>query len=184
MRFTSKPTISHSPKADEQGKNKDDWLDFQYGSRWQSVYSYQNNNAQRRAVFGTDDYSYFYPDAVAREAFGSSYTIIQTSKGRSNPFVRLLKRCRRETNCYPFMQDCLVWQGNSINGYGRIRIDGSLKYVHRVMYARFCGPLEGNISHACGNSLCCNPDHLSPLWKHGGRTHHQENKTGREDKET
>jgi len=177
VRFTSKPTISHSPKADERHDNRDDWRDFQYGSNWQSVYSYQNNNAQRRAVFGTDDYSYFYPDSAARDVFGDSYTIITTSRGRRNPIIRLLKRCRREDNC-------LVWLGNSINGYGRIRIDGSLEYVHRVMYARFCGPLEGNITHTCGNRLCCNPDHLSPLWKHEGRPRYFETKTGHENKAT
>ena len=57
---------------------------------------------------------------------------------------------------------CWLWSGYEEDGYGRIRIEGSLQYVHRAAYVAFVRPLaEGEtVDHKCRNTLCCNPKHL------------------------
>jgi len=59
---------------------------------------------------------------------------------------------------------CWVWiRSRDRKGYGQKRMsDNSLKYVHRLSYELFIGPIvSGNlILHKCDNPPCCNPDHL------------------------
>jgi hypothetical protein len=61
---------------------------------------------------------------------------------------------------------CWEWQGTlSVRGYGRIKIAGASKSVHRVSYAEFVGPLVDGltIDHLCRNRRCCNPLHLEQV---------------------
>lgn len=61
---------------------------------------------------------------------------------------------------------CLVWNGHTYsNGYGRIRVDGIVRLVHRVAYEEAVGPIpEGlEIDHLCRNKLCILPAHLEPV---------------------
>lgn len=65
----------------------------------------------------------------------------------------------------PTMPDpCWEWSGsNDEDGYGRIKIKGTMMYVHRVFYQLFVGRLR-NLEiamHRCDNPPCCNPNHLS-----------------------
>ena len=58
---------------------------------------------------------------------------------------------------------CMEWSGAiSDGGYGVVRLNGKTRYVHRVVYEAFVGPiLPGlHIDHLCRNRKCCNPDHL------------------------
>ena len=60
--------------------------------------------------------------------------------------------------------DCLIWTGSrSKHGYGVIRVDGRLVYIHHYTWERANGPIpEGmKIDHKnhC-DPACCNVDHL------------------------
>lgn len=58
---------------------------------------------------------------------------------------------------------CWEWQrGRSRAGYGQVRMDGRLQYVHRLVYAAIHGDLVPGIEvcHRCDNPPCANPDHL------------------------
>lgn len=67
------------------------------------------------------------------------------------------------------LDDCLIWPfSRGANGYGRIRVGGVNKGVHRVI----CEYLHGNApsqkhqaAHSCGKGHlgCCSPLHIS--WK-------------------
>lgn len=61
---------------------------------------------------------------------------------------------------------CWVWKGSKhVRGYGHIWVDGSLQYVHRVVYESMVGPVPSGLvlDHLCRNTSCCNPDHLDPV---------------------
>src|SRR5690606_41377855 len=49
--------------------------------------------------------------------------------------------------------------------YGRISINNTATYAHRVAWELLMGPIpEGlTIDHLCHNKLCVNPDHLEPV---------------------
>ena len=67
-----------------------------------------------------------------------------------------------ETNFYN-ETPCWEWIGSTCsNGYGQIRINRKLVFVHRISYLLEYGNLENNILvlHKCDNRTCCNPDHL------------------------
>lgn len=63
-------------------------------------------------------------------------------------------------------EDCWVWQGATIAGYGYIRDNstngGRMMKAHRVMWESIHGPIpEGlYVCHSCDNRPCCKPDHL------------------------
>jgi len=57
---------------------------------------------------------------------------------------------------------CWLWQGATSNGYGRIRVLGKTKKVHRVYWEIVNGLIpEGMyICHHCDICNCINPKHL------------------------
>lgn len=63
--------------------------------------------------------------------------------------------------------DCLLWPySKDRGGYGCLYKDGRVQGTHRVLCIDAHGEPptpEHEAAHSCGNSLCCNPKHLS--WK-------------------
>ena len=60
---------------------------------------------------------------------------------------------------------CWEWTASLNRGYARTDIMGRPKYVHRVTYEAFVGPIPDGLSldHLCRNAACVNPDHLEPV---------------------
>ncbi len=61
--------------------------------------------------------------------------------------------------------DCWCWTGATSGGslgYGHLMFDGEMKYVHRVAYEHFNGPIPSGkyVLHSCDEPTCCNPRHL------------------------
>lgn len=70
---------------------------------------------------------------------------------------RLMDRVREDEN------GCWIFEGcRTKDGYGQIKDGGRLKYVHRVAYEHFNGPIGPglDIDHLCFVRACVNPDHL------------------------
>jgi len=59
---------------------------------------------------------------------------------------------------------CWVWTGSRTTaGYGHVRHNNSLMYLHRITWAANNGseiPKGLEIDHVCRNRSCCNPEHL------------------------
>lgn len=58
---------------------------------------------------------------------------------------------------------CWEWHGDlQTDGYGRIWLNGKTRYVHRVLYEEFRGPIPDGvqIDHLCRNRCCANPRHM------------------------
>lgn len=65
---------------------------------------------------------------------------------------------------------CWLWtKGQNGNGYGRLRVDGRMQYVHRLAYEAFVGPIPIGLvldhvnERGCTSPACCNPAHLEPV---------------------
>jgi hypothetical protein len=66
-------------------------------------------------------------------------------------------------NVTPMPSGCLVWtRYRDSKGYGQVWWDGSMRWVHRMMYALMYGPIpEGMVvDHKCHNPSCVLPQHL------------------------
>jgi hypothetical protein len=66
----------------------------------------------------------------------------------------------------PPTKDCVVWPFTSTGGYGTITFKAKIYRAHKIVCEQVNGPKPGpkmEAAHECGNSLCCNPGHLS--WK-------------------
>jgi hypothetical protein len=62
--------------------------------------------------------------------------------------------------------DCWIWEGaKTTAGYGNLRVEGKVRYTHRLAYEEFVGPIPDglHLDHLCRNVSCCNPDHLDPV---------------------
>lgn len=58
---------------------------------------------------------------------------------------------------------CTIWLGHTNTmGYGRLSVNGTQQYAHRVAYELRNGkiPKGGNVLHRCDTPTCVNPDHL------------------------
>lgn len=72
---------------------------------------------------------------------------------------RILRRCEITAG------GCLVFNGSRVTGYGQVRVNGTSKLVHRVMYEARFGPVPSHLDldHLCRNRACCRPEHLEPV---------------------
>lgn len=63
------------------------------------------------------------------------------------------------------VSDCILWTGYICkkSGYGQVKLQGVTKYVHRLEWERFNGPIpEGLVvRHSCDVRHCRNIEHLS-----------------------
>lgn len=58
---------------------------------------------------------------------------------------------------------CWTWQGTkSKAGYGMVFYKGKQRYVHRVVYEHYVGPIPPGmqLDHLCRNRACCRSGHL------------------------
>lgn len=61
--------------------------------------------------------------------------------------------------------ECWLWHGHTVKGYGSLRVNGRHVYAHRLVYEEFVGPIPAGMEldhrHTCPKR-CCNPYHLRP----------------------
>lgn len=61
---------------------------------------------------------------------------------------------------------CMVWSGAlQSKGYGQIKINKKMVFVHRYSYGLNVGPIPDGlvIDHLCRNRACVRPDHLEAV---------------------
>lgn len=72
---------------------------------------------------------------------------------------------------------CIIWTGPTWDGYGVVKVGGSARVAHRVLYEIFMGPVPGGLEldHTCHTEQldcpggqcvhrrCVNPYHLEPV---------------------
>lgn len=66
------------------------------------------------------------------------------------------------------IDDCWIWTDaprNRLNPYGRIKISGKVRPIHRVVYKLFVDDIPKGLvlDHLCRNTMCVNPKHLEPV---------------------
>ena len=130
----SPPSSEFTSQLDRESPQYQQWYDFQWGDWRQQGLLYKDNLAS--TVYGNNGYYTFTPPTKINDTFSR---IIRLSKVEG---------------------DCLVWHGNHYHGRPRIRFGDKIKLVHRLMYEIIYGDFTGYLTHTCGNSLCCRPEHL------------------------
>lgn len=84
--------------------------------------------------------------------------MIQSSKISGHLRTRLLVNVR-------YVGECWEWtRSTDSHGYGKIKIEGRSRGVHRAVYENIYGPLPKGqvVRHSCDNPPCFNPAHLLP----------------------
>jgi len=122
-------------QLDRESPQYQQWYDFQWGSASQQSLQYSDNLAD--TVYGHGGYRVFTPPTKVNDVFS-----------------RIIRLSGVEG-------DCLVWRGNNYRGrQPRLFVSGRAQLVHRLMYEIIYGDFTGYLTHTCGNSLCCRPEHL------------------------
>lgn len=81
---------------------------------------------------------------------------------------------------------CLVWTRHvNSKGYGRVRFNGDMKLVHRIVWEAVNGPIPADreLDHLCRVRSCANVDHLE-LVTHRENTLRGESFTARQARQT
>ena len=62
-----------------------------------------------------------------------------------------------------FPDDCWLWWGNLIEGFGVYKVGNSSHRAHRVAYEIYKEPIpeKHSIKHTCSNKACVNPEHMA-----------------------
>lgn len=64
----------------------------------------------------------------------------------------------------PWVEPCWIWTKGSTNGYGMVRHNGKMVYVHCLVYELLVGPIPKGYVMVCSCSRsCCNPKHWKPF---------------------
>jgi hypothetical protein len=64
------------------------------------------------------------------------------------------------------VRGCLLWTGaKDRKGYGRVKVGGRVRRVHRVLYELCVGPIpdEHVLDHECRVHACVHPAHVEPV---------------------
>lgn len=63
------------------------------------------------------------------------------------------------------VDECWLWVGATVRGYGEFYFKGRQLKAHRFAYELLVGPIpEGlTIDHLCRNRSCINPSHMEPV---------------------
>ena len=62
-------------------------------------------------------------------------------------------------------QDCWLWTGHTVKGYGHFRVGKRMSYAHRLAYEELVGTISDGLvlDHLCRVQKCVNPAHLEPV---------------------
>lgn len=80
--------------------------------------------------------------------------------------LSLAQRLLFHTDKAESLGGCWRWTGSiDSGGYGRIAVGKTCKYVHRVSFEIFVGPIQSGlqIDHLCRVRCCWNPQHLEAV---------------------
>lgn len=91
----------------------------------------------------------------ARALPGESMIMPRHKINKSDVMKRLWAKVDASGNCW-------IWKGCTSRGYGRIRLLGKNKLVHRLTYEEAYGPIADGlvVDHICRNRACARPEHL------------------------
>lgn len=59
-------------------------------------------------------------------------------------------------------EECWIWTGSKVAGYGQLNVDGMPRRAHRLAYELEYGPIPHGVmlDHTCRNRACVRPQHL------------------------
>lgn len=63
----------------------------------------------------------------------------------------------------PSLGPCWLWTASLVDGYGKIRIEGTTWLAHRYAYFLKFGSVPVELDHLCRVRTCINPAHLEPV---------------------